>query len=118
MPRGDVRPRHSIRNCTVGAARRCRPGERLGQQRPAVRDVRRGTRYALSGPSRRPCIRALALARCCGADWGHRPSAATLIAGTRPTTMTEAELAAAYTHLCKTLTDLAAGHAPVFLARF
>ncbi len=33
-------------------------------------------------------------------------------------TMTEAELDAAYTHLCKTMTDLGEARAPLFLARF
>lgn len=32
--------------------------------------------------------------------------------------MTEAELDAAYTHLCKTMTDLGETGAPLFLARF
>jgi hypothetical protein len=32
--------------------------------------------------------------------------------------MTEAELDAAYTHLCKTMTDLGEARAPLFLARF
>ena len=33
-------------------------------------------------------------------------------------TMTEAELDAAYTHLCKTMTELGETRAPLFLARF
>jgi hypothetical protein len=33
-------------------------------------------------------------------------------------TMTEAELDAAYTHLCKTMTELGEARAPLFLARF
>ena len=33
-------------------------------------------------------------------------------------TMTEAELDAAYTHLCKTMTELGEAQAPLFLARF
>jgi hypothetical protein len=33
-------------------------------------------------------------------------------------TMTEAELDAAYTHLCKTMTELGEDRAPLFLARF
>jgi hypothetical protein len=33
-------------------------------------------------------------------------------------TMTEAELDAAYTHLCKTMTELGENSAPLFLARF
>ena len=32
--------------------------------------------------------------------------------------MTEAELDAAYTHLCKTMTELGEARAPLFLARF
>jgi hypothetical protein len=32
--------------------------------------------------------------------------------------MTEAELDAAYTHLCKTMTELGETRAPLFLARF
>ena len=32
--------------------------------------------------------------------------------------MTEAELDAAYTHLCKTMTELGEDRAPLFLARF
>jgi hypothetical protein len=32
--------------------------------------------------------------------------------------MTEAELDAAYTHLCKTMTELGEAGAPLFLARF
>ena len=32
--------------------------------------------------------------------------------------MTEAELDAAYTHLCKTMTELGEPRAPLFLARF
>lgn len=32
--------------------------------------------------------------------------------------MTEAELDAAYTHLCKTMTELGEVRAPLFLARF
>ncbi len=32
--------------------------------------------------------------------------------------MTEAELDTAYTHLCKTMTDLGETRAPLFLARF
>jgi hypothetical protein len=37
---------------------------------------------------------------------------------TGPMTMTEAELDAAYTHLCKTMTELGEARAPLFLARF
>jgi hypothetical protein len=37
---------------------------------------------------------------------------------TGTTTMTEAELDAAYTHLCKTMTDLGEARSPLFLARF
>jgi hypothetical protein len=33
-------------------------------------------------------------------------------------TMTEAELDAAYTHLCKTMTELGEDRAPLLLARF
>jgi len=33
-------------------------------------------------------------------------------------TMTEAELDIAYTHLCKTMTELGEASAPLFLARF
>jgi hypothetical protein len=33
-------------------------------------------------------------------------------------TMTEAELDAAYTHLCKTMTELGEARAPLLLARF
>jgi hypothetical protein len=33
-------------------------------------------------------------------------------------TMTEAELDAAYTNLCKTMTELGEARAPLFLARF
>jgi hypothetical protein len=33
-------------------------------------------------------------------------------------TMTEAELDASYTHLCKTMTELGEARAPLFLARF
>lgn len=33
-------------------------------------------------------------------------------------TMTEAELDAAYTHLCRTMTELGEARAPLFLARF
>lgn len=33
-------------------------------------------------------------------------------------TMTEAELDTAYTHLCKTMTELGEARAPLFLARF
>ena len=32
--------------------------------------------------------------------------------------MTDAELDAAYTHLCKTMTELGEARAPLFLARF
>lgn len=37
---------------------------------------------------------------------------------TGTTTMTEAELDTAYTHLCKTMTELGEARAPLFLARF
>ena len=34
------------------------------------------------------------------------------------TTMTEADLDAAYTHLCQTMTELGEARTPLFLARF
>lgn len=37
---------------------------------------------------------------------------------TRAPAMTEAELDIAYTHLCKTMTELGEERAPLFLARF
>jgi hypothetical protein len=80
--------------------------------------------FPLPRAPRRPRARSLAPVRCQRDDGRDRPHAASLTVFKARTTMThsrkmtDSELDAACTHLCRTMTRLGEAQAPLFLARF